>query len=98
MWLTGHYYEHENFRVACLKLTDPIVIPEYDILSWRDDPEFVQSWLQNHEAIHEAIRTVTNVNGVDLSLVDLGQDEQWYEWLDDHSQEHILFRQVLNVG
>jgi hypothetical protein len=97
-WLTGHSFEHENFRIACLGLTDAIVIPDYDLRSWRDEPEFVQRWLVDHELIHEALRSVTGVGGDDLSLVDLSRDDQFFVWLDDHRAEHSAFRQILGVG
>lgn len=98
LWLNGHALEHESFRIACLGLSTPIVIPDFDIRSWKDGPEFVQQWLANHEQIHQAIRDVTGVNGDDLSLVDLSQDDQWFVWLDDHAQEHAAMRSVLGVG
>ena len=98
MWLTGHSLEHEDFRIACLNLSTPIILPCFDLLSWRDEPEFVQGWLVNHEALHEALRTVTGVSGSDLSLVDLSKDEEWFIWLDDHAQEHQDFRSALNAG
>lgn len=96
--LNGHAQEHELFRTTLLSFNVPIVVPSFDILSWRDEPEFVQQWLVNHEAIHESIRSVTGVGGNDLSLVDLSKDDEFFEWLDDHAQEHSSFRSVLNVG
>lgn len=98
MWLIGHALEHEDFRIACLQFSVPIIIPDFDVRSWRDEPEFVQGWLENHEQIHGAIRSVTGVGGDDLSLVDFSQDDQWYIWLDDHSTEHQSFRQILGTG
>lgn len=97
-WRNGHADEHEVMRAACAVLPVPIIIPPFDIRSWRDEPEFVQQWLVNHEAIHFALRSITNVGGNDLSLVDLSNDDEWFLWLDDHSEEHIAFREVLNVG
>jgi hypothetical protein len=96
--LLGHALEHEDFRVACLGLSTPIVIPDYNLRSWRDEPEFVQNWLVNHEQIHEALRAVTGVGGDDLSLVDLSQEDEFYIWLQDHDTEHQSFRQVLGTG
>jgi hypothetical protein len=79
-------------------LVTPIAIPDFDIRSWRDEPEFVQQWLVNHEAIHAALRSVTAVSGNDLSIVDLSNEGEWFNWLDDHAQEHIAFRGALSVG
>lgn len=96
-FLNGHAFEHENFRAKALSLANPIVIPSYNIRSWRDEPEYVQSWLVTHEAIHQALRVLTGVEGSDLSQVDLADDSQFYEWLESHAQEHREFRQVLGA-
>lgn len=96
-WLNGHYYEHLQMRQLCAGLSTPVVVPDYDILSWRDEPQFAQQWLVNHEAIHSQIRFATNVTGIDFSLVDFSNDEEFLEWMDDHSQEHITFRQILGI-
>lgn len=98
MWLMGHAAEHDDFRLACLNLSTPIIIPEFDVRSWRDEQEFVQQWLVTHENMHEAIRSVTGIDGVDLSLVDLSKDDEWFVWLDNHSEEHALMREILNAG
>lgn len=96
-FLTGHYYEHLVLAQKCAALATPVIVPNFDILSWKDEPEFVQQWLINHESMHSQIRVGTNVTGVDFSLVDFSDDEEFLEWLDDHSQEHITFRQILGI-
>lgn len=96
-WLTGHYYEHIVLAQKCQALAVPVNVPNYDILSWRDEPELAQQWLVNHEAMHNQIRFATNVSGIDFSLVDFSDDEQFLDWMGDHSQEHIAFRQILGI-
>lgn len=96
-WRTGHYYEHVVLAQKCAALAKPLIVPGFDILSWRDEPEFVQGWMVAHQAIHVAIRQATNVTGIDFSLVDFSDDEAFSEWMDDHSQEHIAFRQILGI-
>lgn len=96
-WLTGHYYEHLVLMQNSAALTLPVNVPDYDILGWRDEPEFVQQWLVNHESIHSQIRFATNVTGIDLSLVDFSVDEEFLGWQDDHALEHLIFRQILGI-
>jgi hypothetical protein len=98
MWLLGHALEHEDFRIACLDLSTPIVIPDFDIRSWSDEPKFVTGWLQNHQALHQALDQVTGVEEIDYSLVDLAKDDQFYLWLDDHKSGHQSLRSVLGIG
>lgn len=97
MWRTGHYREHLQFIPLCRALTPPAIITNYDILSWRDEPELVQQWLVAHESIHKQLRVATSITGSDLSLVDFSKDDQFLEWLEEHAQEHRQFRQVLGI-
>lgn len=97
MWLTGHHYEHVVLAQKCQALANPVIVPNYDILSWRDEPELVQQWLVNHEAIHNQIRVGANVTGIDFSLVDFSDDEQFLDWMGDHAQEHLTFRQIFGI-
>lgn len=96
-WLNGHYYEHIVLAQKCAALATPIIIPTYDILSWRDEPQDVQQWLVNHQSIHSQIRAATNVEGIDFSLVDFSQDDAFLSWQDDHSQEHLTLREILGI-
>lgn len=97
-WLTGHYYEHQVFRKKCLTLTPKIIVTDYDILGWRDEPKLVQQWLVAHESIHQTLRAVCNVTGADLSLVDFSDNDQFNEWMGDHASEHQIFRSVLGIS
>lgn len=96
-WRTGHFYEHIVLAQKCRALTMPVIVPDYDILSWRDEPQYVQQWLVNHQAMHDQIRFATNVSGIDFSLVDFSDEEQFLGWMDDHAQEHITFRNILGI-
>lgn len=97
MWLTGHYREHLQMRAIAALLTPSFNVPDYDIFGWKDDPVQVQQWLVAHEQMHEVLRQACKVTGSDLSLVDLSKEDEFYEWMDTHSQEHIYFRQALGI-
>lgn len=96
-WLTGHYYEHLVLAKAAAALSTPVIVPNYDILAWRDEPEFVTNWLVNHEAMHAQLRVGANLTGIDFSLVDFSNDDEFSEWIDDHSQEHIDLRRIYGI-
>jgi hypothetical protein len=38
------------------------------------------------------------VTGIDLSAVNLTDEEQFYTWLDDHSSEHALLDAAFGVA
>ena len=97
VWLTEHSYEHTQMHNLALQQTVPRLVPDYDLFSWSDDKEKKASWLQVHEIVHEALRNATGVAGVDLSVVDLSDEGSWFQWMDDHAQEHRLLRQAFGI-
>lgn len=96
-WLTGHYYEHIVLASAAAALTVPINVPNFDIFAWKDEPEFVTGWLVNHEAMHSQLRVGANLTGIDFSLVDLSDDQEFLEWMDNHRNEHIDLRSIYGI-
>ncbi len=97
-WLLEHYYQHRQFVALGLTQTPTRFIPDYDILSWSDDPGITKLWLNAHQDIHSALRTWTGVQGIDLASVDLSDNAQWFEWLDDHAQEHRALESALGLA
>jgi hypothetical protein len=98
LWLTGHYREHLQMNAVCIALTPSIHVPNYDIFGWKDDAKAVQQWLVAHESMHQVLRTVANVSGADLSLVDFSKDDEFLDWMDDHATEHGYFRTALGIS
>lgn len=98
LWLAGHFLEHRQFIGILGSQTTPIIIPDYDILAWSDDPISVRTWLDAHAQIHNALRAPAGISGIDLSVVDLTDDSQFQVWQDDHSAEHALLRQAFGVN
>jgi hypothetical protein len=43
------------------------------------------------------LRNFTGVSGIDLSDVDLTQEDQWYSWMDSHASEHADIRSALGI-
>lgn len=97
LWRAEHTYEHERLNLLCRNLVNPRIIPEYDILSWNDDPEIRKDWLEGHTDMHQALRDITGVTGVDLNLVDWNDAVQLLSWLENHSSEHAVLDQILGV-
>lgn len=98
-WLIEHSYEHTQFHnIGLLQQTKSFVVPDYDIASWSWAPEILATWLNAHQLMHVALREATGVEGIDLSQVDLTDEGAWFEWMDDHAQEHILLRQAFGIN
>lgn len=96
-WLIEHSYEHTQFHNIALLQLPPFVVPDYDLASWSWSPEVSATWLQVHEQVHVSLRQLTGVQGIDLSLVDLTDEGAWFEWMDDHAQEHALLRLAFGI-
>jgi hypothetical protein len=88
-WLVGHYRQHlaYNDHIA-INTTPSVQIDEYDILTVEGGRLGARLWLNDHNSWHELIRPFANVTGVDLSSVDMSKQDEFYEWIDLHNQEH----------
>lgn len=97
-WEVGHYRQHLAYQAALAARTPPVIIATYPIFHVGDDPKQVHAWLISHENLHEVLRSYANITSSNLSDVDWGQENQFYEWLDIHNLEHQLLDKVFNVG
>lgn len=96
-WDVGHGREHLQF-VQVLALQIPTVqIPAFDMLSFLNAGNSRKSILQTHAQVHEIIRGVTGVQGVDLSEVNFDDRDAFYDWLGTHATEHANIRAALGI-
>jgi hypothetical protein len=89
-WEIGHYRQHLRYVQFLARLTPPIVIADYPIITMGNTDLERRIFLNEHQIVHELLRPVANVEGIDLSLVDLKKPEEFYVWQDVHAQEHTL--------
>ncbi|HEX8838784.1 MAG TPA: hypothetical protein VF748_17710 [Candidatus Acidoferrum sp.] len=88
LWLVGHYRQHLAYNAFLAGQTVPIEIPTYNILTVNGGNIGMRFWLEDHQSWHEDVRPFANVTGIDLSEVDMNNEEQFYSWIDLHNQEH----------
>jgi len=93
-----HWYEHRQF-VAIGQANHPVIlIPDYDLTTWQDGNQaFTTSWLTTHESVHEALRYYTGVTGINLADVNFAKEDEFYEWIDAHRQEHAALRKAFGI-
>ena len=89
-WEIGHYRQHLNYLTYLAGLTNPVVIPDYPLLTIGESDLQRRVWLESHQEIHSILRTYANVTGIDLSAVDFNNQEELSVWLDSHATEHAL--------
>lgn len=93
-----HWLEHVQFvQIGLAQTPTPVLIVDYDLTSWSDDEFFVRNWLNTHEQVHERLRQLTGVTGINLADVNLKSENEFYTWIDAHRNEHALLRQAFGV-
>lgn len=97
MWRSQHSYEHQKFIELARNFTNPVVLREYDILSWDDDPVFRNIWLAGHYDMHLSLRDITGIQGVDLTKVDWDEPQDVLVWLENHKFEHEILEQAFGL-
>lgn len=98
MFDVGHAREHSQFFTILAQQTPAIVIPDYPLLSLLTAGVARADVLRSHLDSHRLLRQATGITGIDLSQVDLDKEQDFYDWLGYHSQEHAQIRQVLGVS
>jgi hypothetical protein len=93
----GHYRQHQDYQAVLAKRTPPVILPVYPILHFGGDDEEMKFWLNDHEALHELLRPIANVQSVDLSALNWNSPQFWAEWIDAHKAEHLLLDQAFGV-
>jgi hypothetical protein len=98
LYRVEHWYEHIQFvQIGQAQMPTPILIPDYDLGSWHDSTAFARNWLVTHESLHELLRGITGVSGVNLADVDLSNESEFYTWLDAHRIEHAQLRTAFGI-
>jgi hypothetical protein len=93
-----HWLEHIQFvQIGQAQTPTPVLIPDYDLTSWDKRQSFVRNWLVTHEDVHEVLRSVTGVSGINLADVDLDNETEFYTWTDAHRDEHALLRRAFGI-
>jgi hypothetical protein len=96
-WEIGHYRQHLRYLALLASLSPPIILADQPIITMGTTDLEHRIWLQSHQLMHGLLRPYANVTGIDLSLVDLTNEEQFYVWLDVHSDEHALIDQAFGL-
>jgi hypothetical protein len=93
----GHYRQHLRYLFNLVGRVPPIVIPDHPLMRMGENNTQRKIWLADHSAVHNLLRQYTNVTGIDLSVVDLEDPDEFQVWLDSHATEHALIDQALGL-
>ncbi len=96
-FLVGHFRNHLQYNAALAARTNPVILPEFDIIEVTGGKVGRRAWLDSHAMWHNLLRPLANVTGIDLASVDLENKEQFYSWLESHNFEHQLLDIAFNI-
>lgn len=97
-WLMSHSLEHGVFSSMGATHSPRYSVPVFDLTGWTwTDPKVITDWLDVHEDIHNVLRGALNIEGFDLSAVDVNNREDFTIWMDSHAAEHGAIRAVLGI-
>jgi len=96
-WFVGHYRNHLQYNAKLAARTPPVLLPEFPILAVEGGKIGRRSWLDSHQSWHELLRPLANATGVDLSTVDLDNENEFTQWMGAHNAEHAFLDQVFGV-
>lgn len=98
IWEIGHYRQHLRYQVFLAGTTPATVLPDFPIMRIGENDREVRFWLDSHEKLHELLRPLANITGVNLADVDFANEKAFYQWNDTHNIEHALFDEAFGVG
>jgi hypothetical protein len=101
-WDIGHAREHIQFVQVLAQQTPPVLIPDYNLLSFLIAPgQARRSIVESHAQVHLLLRAVLGINNADPAVVvnpvNLDEEGPFYSWLGVHRDEHALIRQALGL-
>ena len=97
VWDDGHHREHLQFTEVLAGQTPAVLIPNYDFLQMLAAGNARKSIVGTHMQAHNLLRQVTSVTGVDFTEFDLDNDQDFYNFLGYHAEEHAQIRQALGI-
>lgn len=90
MWEIGHARQHQRYVFYLMNQSVPILVADHPILTMGKTDFERKVWLQDHANLHNQLRSIGNITGIDLAAVDFTDRSQFTVWLDDHASEHSL--------
>jgi hypothetical protein len=97
-WEIGHYRQHLRYLSALAARSPPVILADHPIMTIGSTDLERRIFLNDHATVHNLLRPYANVTGIDLSAVNLTDEEQFYTWLDDHCSEHALLDAAVGVA
>jgi hypothetical protein len=96
-WDIGHGREHLQFLQVLAAQTPPIVLPDFDLLSFLTSGSSQRSMIQSHAQAHVLLDAALGITTIDLSEVNLDDENDFYNFMGYHATVHAVERQALGI-
>ena len=96
-WDIGHHREHLQFVQILSQRTPAVVLPDFDLLAFLTAGDARSSIVQSHAQAHELVQGALGITTIDLSEVDLNDENNFYNWAGYHASAHSAIRQALGI-
>lgn len=97
-WDIAHAREHIQFVQVLAGQSPPVLIPDFDLLAFLASGAARRSIVLSHAQSHNLLRAALGITGVDLSAVDMDNQDDFSSWIGYHLQEHSQIRQALGIS
>lgn len=94
-WSFTHAAHHKDIIRVIFERNGPI-LSEYVLDPF--NPIDMQSWLYQHQLMHDAQNAVLGIAGYNLTALDWEADNEVLTWFWNHGQEHYQAGALLNLG
>jgi len=97
-WLVENFRNHLQYNAILAARTPPVLLPVFPIMAIEGGRIGRRSWLESHADWHNLLRPLAGATGVDLSVVDLDNENEFTQWMDAHRAEHQFLDQFFGVA
>jgi len=94
-WSFAHAAHHNDIN-RIIQQSTGVLLPSYILDPF--DPNNAQTWLYQHQALHQAQDAILGIEGFDLLDVNLQNSNELAGWIFLNSQEHYQAAKILGIG
>jgi len=95
VWSFANASQHRDINRVIFETTGDI-LPDFVLDPF--DPNDMNSWLYQHQMMHNAQNAVLGIAGFNLTELDWSNEAELATWLWNHGQEHYQAAQILELG
>ena len=98
IWSFSHMAHHRDI-IRLVFDQQGLELDEYSLDPFDpNDKNGLNTWLANHQIMHNAMDAALGIAGYNLAQVDWSDRAAMAVWLENHGDEHSQAGQILNLG